>query len=151
MTYQQKNITASLVSFSLILGFYLLRVFQLVQNETFTSANVFRLWGIVVALAVFATIAATILTHIVSAIVQAIRAGDENPEVEDLEDERDQLIDLKGTKVAYSVSSLGALLAMLSFVLGQSPLVMFSLLVFFSLLAQIIGDIARLRLYQRGF
>ena len=151
MTYQQKNIVASLVSFSLILGFYLLRVFQLVQNETFTSANVFRVWGVVVALAVFATIAAMILTHTVSAIVQAIRTGDKDPEVEDLEDERDQLIDLKGTKVAYSVSSLGALLAMLTFVLEQPPLVMFSLLVFFGLLAQIIGDIARLRLYQRGF
>ena len=151
MTYQQKNIVASLVSFSLILGFYLLRVFQLVQNEIFTSANVFRVWGVVVALAVFATIAAMIFTHIVSAIVQAIRTGEKDPEVEDLEDERDQLIDLKGTKVAYSFFSLGVFLAMLSFVLGQPPLVMFGLLVFFGLLAQIIGDVWRLILYQRGF
>ncbi len=151
MSFQQKNITVSLVNFILILSFYLIRVFQLVQNETFNAANVFRLWGIIIVLAVVVTILATILTHIVSTIVQAIRTGDENPEVEDLEDERDKLIGLRGTQVTYTASSLGVFFAMLSFVLGQPPLVMFSLLIFFGVLAQIIGDITRLRLYQRGF
>jgi hypothetical protein len=40
---------------------------------------------------------------------------------------------------------------MLTFVLGQPPLVMFSLLIFFGLLAQIIGDTSRMILYRRGF
>ena len=151
MSFQQKNITVSLVNFVLILGFYLIRVFQLVQNETFDAANVFRLWGVVIVLAVVVTILATILTHIVSAIVQAFRTGDENPEIEDLEDERDKLISLRGTQVTYTASSLGVFLAMLSFVLGQPPLVMFSLLIFFGILAQIIGDASRLLLYQKGF
>lgn len=151
MSFQQKNITVSLVNFVLILGFYLLRVVQLVQNENFTSTSVFWLWGIIIVLAIFVTIAATILTHIVSLIIEVIRTGNENPDIEDFEDERDQLIDLRGTKLTYSVSSLGVFLAMLSFVLGQPPLVMFSLLIFFGVVAQIVGDITRLWLYQRGF
>ena len=150
MSFQQKNITVSLVNFVLILGFYLIRVFQLVQNETFGATSVFRLWGIVIVLAVVGN-PRHHLTHIVSAIVQAFRTGDENPEIEDLEDERDKLIGLRGTQVTYSASSLGVFLAMLSFVLGQPPLVMFSLLIFFGVLAQIIGDATRLLLYQRGF
>lgn len=151
MSFKQKNTTVSLVSFSLILGFYLLRIVQMLQNETFSAAQVFRLWVIVIALAIFATIAAIILTHILSAVIQAARTGDEDSQIDDLEDERDKLIDLRGTAVTYTVSSTGVFLAMLTFVLGQPPLVMFALLIFFGVAAQIVGDVARLLLYRRGF
>lgn len=150
MSFQEKNITVSLVNFSLILIFYLIRVFQMVQGGNFNSTNVFRLWGIVIVLAVFVTIFATILTHIVSSIIQAIRTN-EKPDVENIQDERDKLIDLRGTKVTYFVSSIGVFLSMLTFALGQPPLVMFTLLIFFGVVAQIIGDMSRLYLYRRGF
>ncbi len=150
MSFQEKNITVTLVNFSLILFFFLIRVFQMTQSETFTPNNVFRLWGVVILLAVIVTIFATIMTHIVSAIIEAIRTKEE-PDIEDIQDERDQLIDLKGTKVTYTVSSVGIFFAMASFAFGQSPLVMFSALIFVGVLAQIIGDIFRLYLYRRGF
>ncbi len=129
-----------------------------------------------IVLAVVVTVAATILTHIVAAVVEAlktgtrdafgdlktvpaffgaVRAGDDalneiEITLEDFEDERDKLIDLKGTNLAYSVSSIGGFFAMLSFALGQPPLVMFALLVFFGITAQIVGDVKRLVLYYRG-
>jgi hypothetical protein len=151
MSFQEKNITVSLVNFVLILGFYVFRVVQMIQSESFVSANVFRLWGIIIALAIVVTIIATILTHIGSAIVHAVKTGDENPNVEDIEDERDRLIDLRGTKLTYILYSIGVFLSMLTFVFGQPPLVMFSLLIFFGLVAQIVGDLSRLILYRRGF
>lgn len=151
MSFQQKNITVSLVSFILILGFYSLRVIQMIGNESFTSGNVFWLWGIIIGLAVVVTIIGTILTHIVSAVIEVVRTGKDDPKIEDIEDERDQLIDLKGTKVTYTVYSLGAFAAMLTFVFGLPPLVMFSLLILAGLVAQIIGDVFRLVLYRRGF
>ena len=119
MSFQQKNIAVSLANFSLILAIFMIRVFQMIQEGSFNPTNVFRLWGIVIALAVIVTIFATILTHIVSAIIQAIKTGDENPKIEDIEDERDRLIDLRGTKVTYLVSSLGVFLSMLTYTLGQ--------------------------------
>jgi hypothetical protein len=150
MSYQEKNIAVSLVNFSLILGFYLVSLFQMNREGSFNSENVFRLWGIVIVLAVVVTIVATILTHIGSGIIEAIRTGQE-PKIQDIEDERDKLIDLKGTRVTYFISSIGAFLAMLTFVLGQPPLVMFTLLIFFGVLAQVVGDVSRLVLYKRGF
>jgi hypothetical protein len=123
----------------------------MIQEGSFLPANVFRLWGIIIVLAVVVTIFATILTHIVSAIIQAIKTGEENPKVEDIEDERDRLIDLKGTKITYFFHSIGVLLSMLTFVLGQPPLVMFTLLILSGVVAQFIGDISRLYLYRRGF
>jgi hypothetical protein len=122
----------------------------MIWGGSFDSTNVFRLWGIVIALAVVVTIFATILTHIVSAIIHAIKTGEEKSNIEDIEDERDQLIDLRGTKVTYFVTSIGGFLSMLTFVLGQPPLVMFTLLIFFGVVAQIIGDGLRLYLYRRG-
>jgi hypothetical protein len=150
MSFQEKNFTVSLVNFTLILGVYLFRVFQMVLGGSFNSTNVFRLWGIVIVLAILVTIFATILTHIVSAIIQAIKTKKE-PDIEDIADERDQLIDLRGTKVTYFASSIGVFLSMLTFAFGQPPLVMFTLLIFFGVVAQIIGDISRLYLYRRGF
>ena len=150
MSFQEKNVTVSLVNFSLILGFYLIRLFQMIQGGSFNSSNVFRLWGIVIVLAVIVTIFATILTHIISAVIQAIKTKEE-PDIEDIADERDKLIDLRGTKITYFVSSIGVFLSMLTFALGQPPLVMFTLLIFFGVVAQIIGDITRLYLYRRGF
>jgi hypothetical protein len=150
MTFQEKNISVSLVNFTLILGFYLISIFQMIRDGSFNSTNVFRLWAIVIVLAIVVTILATILTHIVVAIIHAIKTQ-EASEVEDIKDERDTSIDLRGTKITYFVSSIGVFLAMLTFALGQPPLVMFTLLVFFGVLAQIIGDISRLYLYRRGF
>ena len=150
MSFQQKNIAVSLSIFTIILVFYLIRVFQLVQSESFNSTNMFRLWGIIAIVAVIGTILVTILTHIAGGIVHKVRTN-EDPQIEDIQDERDQIIDLKGTRVAYTFSSIGAALAMLTFVFGQPPLVMFSLLIFFGVLAQVIADIWRLTLYRRGF
>ena len=151
MSFQQRNITVSLITFILILSFYLLRISQLLQTDSFISTNVFGLWGIIVVLAIVATILLTILAHIGSAVFQVIKTGDENPKIEDIQDERDRIIDLRGTQISYVASSLGVLAAMLTFVFGQPPLVMFSMLIFSGLLAQIIGDISRLVLYRRGF
>jgi len=150
MSFQEKNITVSLSIFVAILGFYLIRVFQMVQNESFNSTNVFRLWGIIAVLAVIGTILATIFTHIVGGIVHKVRTN-EDPHIEDIQDERDKIIDLKGIRVAYTLSSIGVALSMLTFVFGQPPLVMFSLLIFFGVLAQVVADIWRLTLYRRGF
>lgn len=150
MSFQEKNIVVTLTNFSLILAFYLFRIFQMVQSETFTSTNLFWLWGIIALLAVIGTIVATIFTHIVGGIVHKVKTN-EDPHIEDIQDERDQMIELKGTRVAYTVSSIGVALAMLTFVLGQQPLVMFALLIFFGVLANIVADIWRLNLYRKGF
>ncbi|MCA9959986.1 MAG: hypothetical protein KC443_13175 [Anaerolineales bacterium] len=157
MSFQEKNIAVSLGSFTLILGIYLIRLSQLLHNDGLEPTSVFRLWGTVIVLVIVFTIFATIMTHIIStiieAIVQAIKTGEKEPHIEldKTEDERDRLIDLRGTKATYTVSSIGVGLSMLTYVLGQPPLVMFTLLIFFAIVSQIIGDISRLILYRRGF
>ena len=150
MSYQEKSVTVSLMSSLLILGYYLLNILQMYQGEGLVAARVFRLAGIVIAAGIIVNITANILTNIVLSIVHAIRTGGEEEE-RFIEDERDKLIGLKGTSFSYLVFSVGVLLAMLTFVFGQPPLVMFSLIILFGNLAQIVGDIVQIMLYRRGF
>jgi hypothetical protein len=150
MSYQEKNVTVSLVSTLLILGYYLANMFQMYQDGGLVAARVFRLWAIVIVAGIIVNIISSILTNIVLSIVHAIKTRTEEEE-RFIEDERDKLIGLKGMRVSYITFSIGVLLAMLTFVFGQPPLVMFSLIIFFSLVAEIIGDISQIYRYRRGF
>jgi hypothetical protein len=150
MSYQEKNITVSLTSYLLIMGYYLVNLFQMFQDGELVSTRLFGLWAIVIVTTIIVTIIASILTNILLAIVHAIKTRSEKEE-RFIEDERDKLIGLKGVKASYITFSIGVLLAMLTFVFGQPPLVMFSLIIFFSLVAEIVGDISQIVLYRRGF
>lgn len=150
MSYQEKSVTVSLFSSLLILGYYLTNILRMYFGEGLVSGQVFRLAGIVIAAGILVNITANILTNIILSIVHAIRTGEEQEE-RFIEDERDNLIGLKGTRFSYIVFSVGVLLAMISFVAGQPALVMFSLIVLFGLVAEIIGDLVQVALYRRGF
>lgn len=151
MSYKEKNVIASFICFSLILVVVLTSLIGMVRTDSFTSGNVFGLWAGVIVMAVVVTILLTILTHTVGAIIEAIRTRSDDPKIDDTEDERDRLIDLLGTRATFLVTSLGSLVAMLTYVFGQSPLVMFSLLIVFGVAGQVLGDAYRLLLYRRGF
>lgn len=150
MTYQEKNIAVSLVSHLLIGAYYLVSLFQMQQTGGLVPAKVFNLWVLVIVSTILVNIVGNILTHILLSIVHAIKTRSEKVE-KFIEDERDNLIGLKGNKVSYIAYSIGVLIAMLTFVFGQPPLVMFSLLVLSGILAEIIGDLSQLSLYRKGF
>jgi hypothetical protein len=149
MSYQEKNITVSLFSHILILGFYLVNLFKMVQGGGLIANSLFSLWAIVIISTIAVSIFASILTNIILSIVHAIRTRSSEEE-QFISDERDNLIGLKGMRVSYITFSIGVLLAMLTFVFGQPPLVMFAVIVFFSIVAEIIGDAVQMYLYQRG-
>ena len=149
MSTRRISITVSLVSTLLILGYYLLNLIPMFQKGELNSEEVFRLAGIVIITSIVLNIAGNIITMIIINIIHAIQTQSEK-EARMIEDERDKLIGLKGTQVSYVAFSLGVLIAMLTFVFGQPPLVMFSLIIFFSLLAEIFGDLAQFYFYNRG-
>ena len=150
MSYQEKNITVSFVTQLIILGYYLTNLLQMQQEGALVPDRLFRLWAVIIIAAILVNILGSILTNIALSIVHAIRTGGREEE-RFIEDERDQLISLKGIRASYIVFSIGVLLAMLSFTFGQPPLVMFSLLIFSGLLAEITGDVAQIYLYRKGF
>ena len=149
MSTRKISIYVSLVSTLLILGYYLLNLIPMIRQGDLNSEEVFRLAAIVIIATIVLNIAGNILTMIVIHIIHAIQTRSDQ-EVRLIQDERDKLIGLKGAQVSYVAFSLGVLIALLTFVFGQPALLMFSLIVFFSLLAEICGDLAQLYFYSRG-
>ena len=150
MSYQEKNITVSLVSYLLILVFYLVNLFQMLQEGGLVSTKVFSLWALVILATIIVNIIASILTNIVLTIVEAIKAQ-KYDEPRFIADERDKLIELKGIRSSYVTFSIGVLVSVLAFAFGQPPLMMVSMIIFFAIAAEIIGDISQIYLYRRGF
>lgn len=149
MSNRKISISVSLVSTLLILGYYLVKLIPMFQQGDLNSDEVFRLAGIVIIASIALNIVGNIITMIVINIVHAIQTQSEK-EVRMIEDERDKLIGLKGTQVSYAAFSVGVLIAMLTFVFGQPPLVMFCLIILFSLLAEIFGDLSQFYFDSRG-
>jgi hypothetical protein len=149
MSNRENSIAVSLVSTLGILAYYLVNIFQMLQGGGLSSAEVFRLWAVVIIASIVLNIAGNIITAIVVNILHAIKTQ-KDEEVRLIEDERDKLIGLKGIKVSYIAFSIGVFFSMLTFALGQPPLVMFSLIVFFSLIAETLGDISQFYYYRKG-
>jgi hypothetical protein len=150
MSYQEKNITVSLVSYLLIAVYYCVNILQMLQDGGLVSARLFSLCAVVIIATIFVNIIASVLTNILLTIIYAIQTKSKETE-RFIADERDKLIELKGTKITHITYSLGVLVAMLTFVFGQPPLVMFGLIIFFAIVAEIIGDISQIYFYRRGF
>ena len=151
MAYEHKNTMASLGATLLILIFYIVRLFTIVTKFGLDAPKIYNLWFWVIGLTIGLTILVLIATHIVSALGQAILDPEKEPEIDSMEDERDKLIKLKGTNVAYIISSVGGAAAMLSLVLGADALVMFNILIVTGLFAALGENVAKLVLYGRGF
>ena len=149
MSIRKISISVSLVSTLLIMGYYLVNLILMNRQGNLISTDVFRLAAVVIIASIVLNIAGNILTSIGVSIIQAIQTRSAK-EVRIIEDERDKLIGLKGTQVTYVAFSLGVLVVMLAFVIGQPALVMFCLIILSSLLAEIIGDLAQFYFYRRG-
>lgn len=122
--------------------------FQQIQAGTLNSMTIPSSWGVAVLVLIGVQIVFYIAAAILVSIIEAIRAGEEQPE---LSDERDQLIELKANRIAYSVFGVGFLLSMITLAAGLAPLVMFNLIVFSLLAAGIVGYVTQIYLYRRGF
>lgn len=149
MSYEEKNITVSLVSHLLIAVYYAINWFHMYQAGELVANRLFGLWAVVIVANMMVNIIASILTNIFLTILEAIQSKKyEEPQF--IADERDELIGLKGTRLSYVVYSIGVLISILVFAFGHPPLMMVSLIIFFGVLAQIVGDLLRIRLYRRG-
>ena len=149
MSSQEKTITISLSSYVLILGFYLISLLQMNRDGGLNSGKLFALWVTIVITILLVNVIVNILTAIVTAVVHAIKTGSEKTE-NYTADERDKLIGLKGTRLSHYTFGMGVALSMLTFVLGRSPLVMFNLIIFFSIVSELVGDFSKLYYYRKG-
>lgn len=147
MSYQEKRTIVSLISTLLIPTLYFLYMFQGYPKGDAYSIEVYRFWGRFILILIPVSIVAKIIIYIVFSIINTIATKEEEPSVSD---ERDRLIELKSTRNSFYVFILGFFLAMGSIVMEMPPSVMFAILIFFGMVAELVGELSQLYFYRRG-
>jgi hypothetical protein len=94
-------------------------------------------------------IGATILAHIIAAIIHAIATRSEEP---DIIDERDRGIELRALRVSFIVFGVGFVVTLGAMAFTSTTMFFaFQYLVAAMTLGDLLGNFTRLRLYRRGF
>lgn len=150
MSTEEKNIAVTFWSYVCIMIYFVARWVHMYQTIGLDKATIFGLWATVIAAIILVSIIGSILTQIVLAIVHAIKTQSNKPE-RMVTDERDKMIKLRGDKLGYIIFSIGVFIGMITYVLNQPTLIMFSIIVFFSIFSEIVADLFQLIIYRRGF
>ncbi|MFN8531184.1 MAG: hypothetical protein U0670_21480 [Anaerolineae bacterium] len=148
MSYQERRALVSLVSTVLIIVLYSTFMLQRYPDADPYSRDVFHFWGGFFLILIPVTIMAKIVITILFSIFNTIATRQAEPM---MSDERDQLVELRSTRFALYVFSLGVVVAMGSLVLDQPPTVMFMLLIGAGVVSDLVSDAAQFVYYRRGF
>jgi uncharacterized membrane protein len=147
MGYQENQTVGYLISGFVGVGIFTYYLIQHTQQAGYDPTTISSRMGTLVLIIIGVQIVLNIAFAMAVSIIQAIITRDEDPV---LSDERDNLIQLKTEQVAFTVFSIGFILAMLALATGFSQMIVFSTIVYSLLSATIIGFIAKLYLYRKG-
>ncbi len=139
LSFREKSAWISLVSTVLLFGYYYGVALPTLLRRTDDHTSIFsHLVGVVILLIII-----QVVLHIAVA-VSNLKDAQEGA------DERDRLIQLKATRVSYTVLVLGAWGTILIMFKASSPLILGHLILFFFVLAELAGYTTRLIQYRRG-
>jgi len=135
-SFQEKSIWISLVTISLIFGYYFVRIFKMASQD---EINVIKNTVLFISVIVM-----VIIVEVVFHIVLALRTRPET------KDERDRLIELKATRNAYFLLVFGIFLSIGSIAASVPPFIMVHIIMFFFIISEIAKFLTQLFYYRRG-
>ena len=162
MSYQEKRTVVSVASGVLLMIAYC--IYALVRLGWNSLGDV-RSWAttmlVFIGIGVVAMIVIQIVFHILLSIGIAVKKkiADESTddqsiessiEREMVEDEMDQLIELKANKIGYSFVSVGFVAGLVALALGALPAVMLNIVFLACLLGTIVEGLIQIRYYRKG-
>ncbi len=139
MSFREKSIWISLAATVLIFGYYFANAFSALTSFNADNRGLIGLFiGVVVLM---------IIVEVVLNIILAIASRNQAAEAED---ERDNLIRLKCIRISYLVLVFGVWTVAMSLLLSASPVAMANIIIFFFILAEIVGFSTQLLYYSKG-
>jgi hypothetical protein len=148
MSYHEKRAIVNMFTSVLVTASYsvYLYVRYLAGGGEFANDPVF--WAKAFLVFIPISIVANIIITIIFTIHYRLTAHEEEPAITD---ERDRLIELKGSRNALYTFSMGVVLAMITLALGMPISVMFITLIYSGLLSSLVDELTQFALYRRGF
>ena len=148
VTYQELNQIIMLVVTTLISGYFLVRAYQMLQTHGGVWPPISPEWGGLILGLVALQIGAAILTRIFLAIFHTLATREEPPPAED---ERDKLIEMRGSYSAHITLGLGFLLAMLLLWRGAAPMLALNIIALAFLISGMAYYLTQFIYHRRGF
>ncbi len=146
MSYQEKNITASLVALIIVLAAFYSRVSTMYLGGRFDGPEGLILLGktglVLIGVSILAVIAATIVLSIVYATI----TGDAKPS--EVVDERDRLIERRGAQISDIATGFGFIGAMVALVSGMAAVPVFFIIALSFFGGELIAGHAKLTTYR---
>lgn len=145
MSYQQQRSVAAIVTGAIVVAVYFRMTLNRLEAVGPETDALVRFWAASILILVPVGIVVAIVTAIFAAILYRITAGEDPPTIED---ERDQLIELKTNQVSQGIFVLTFVGSMVPVVLGTSVSVMFLVLVGGGFIAHVVGEVGRILMYR---
>ena len=162
MSYQEKKAIVSLVTSALLFSAYCVYAFG---KAGMAHLNDLPFWAktilIFIGIGIVALIIIQIVFHILLAVGKAVqkKIKDENIDDEEIEhelkneiveDEMDKLIELKASKIGYSVLGFGLIAALVAVAFGASAVVLVNLVFASAWAGSFIEGLVQIRYYRKG-
>ena len=147
MSYQERRAIVSIIATLAINAVYWPAMLQRYPAGDAYAPEVFHFWGAAFLILIAVTIVVKIATYIFFSIANAIATREEEPS---FSDERDKLVELKGTRNGMYAMMIGIPLAMVALVVEQPPSVMFVVFIAAGLASDVISDVSHFIYYRRG-
>ena len=148
MHSKEKQTLVTLISSTLVMIIYAVYVYQRQVVPNPEIINSLQFWGKSFFLFIPIAIVAMIIVHIIFAIINKIVT---NEDLDDVQDERDKLIELKSIRLSHWMFTTGFILAMGSQALGMQTWVMMVTFILSGLVSSLASEIAKFIMYRRGF
>lgn len=110
--------------------------------------NDMQFWGKYFLLFIPVAIVSLIVCYIVFAIINKIVT---NEDLEDVQDERDKLIELKSIRISHWIFTFGFIVAMATQALGKETWVMMVTLILAGTISSMVSELAKFIMYRKGF
>jgi len=147
MSYQEKQNIVNILSGLLITVIYAIIVYQRQLQGRFDLTEDFSKWGVLFLIFIGVSVVARIIIQIIFHIINAIATREEKTPVED---ERDKLVKLKGTRNSYYAFTSGFVLSVMGLALGMPVYWVFIAFVVFGLIAEIVDNGSQIYYYRKG-
>lgn len=148
MSYQEKRSLFYMTCTIVLTAVFGVIMYRRLSGTTLPPQELFQFWGKAFLIFAGLSIVVRIILHILFSIGLAISGSEGDP---GFSDERDKLIELKGTKASHIVFSIGFLLSMAALAFGLSYHWFFIFLLLGGSLGALSSELTEFILYRRGF
>ncbi|MCK4711810.1 MAG: hypothetical protein KAT26_02900 [Marinosulfonomonas sp.] len=148
MSFQEKNIVASLIAMSLVLAVFYPRIQGLYQSGQFNNAEGLVLLGKNGLYFFGAVIVANVVTLVLLYILHAVFTGGET--LSDMVDERDKMIERRGMQIFGACVAVGIISAMLALTFSVGAVPVFFIILLSLAFGELVSGVAKLAMFRLG-